>query len=106
VNRAREVLLGAALLRLLGLLGRDAPQGGAYRLGRPDQPFATDAPRNPKLLGASLGCFAVGAFIMLLFHGDLARVVGVVLMVAFVVTGLFLVADPRWLAGEDDPPDT
>jgi hypothetical protein len=103
MTRTRQIVLGAALLRLLRLLGRDGPRGGATAMSSaiPAQPFSADAPRNTKLLALSLGCFAVGALIMLVFHGDLARVAGVALLAAFVVTGLFLVADPRWL-GDDD----
>lgn len=105
MSRLREVTLGALLLRVLALVGADGPRGGATAAPRriPDQPFVVDAPRDGRLLGATLACLAVGSFVMLMFNSGLARVIGVALMVAFVVCGLFLVVDPRWL-GEDPEP--
>ena len=49
-----------------------------------------------------LGCLAVGLIAMLVFDSALARVVGVPALFAFIVTGVFLIADPAFLAEEDD----
>ncbi len=49
--------------------------------------------RSP-LLVATLACLAVGSVLMLVFESTLARVVGMPLLVAFVVCGVFLIANP------------
>jgi hypothetical protein len=49
-----------------------------------------------------LGCLAVGLIAMLVFDSALTRVVGVLALFAFIVTGVFLIADPAFLAEEDD----
>jgi uncharacterized membrane protein YkgB len=54
------------------------------------------------LTGVMLGCLAVGLIAMLVFDHALARVVGVLALFAFIVTGVFLIADPAFLAEEDD----
>ena len=54
------------------------------------------------LMGLMLGCLAVGMVVMLVFDSAIFRVVGVVALFAFIVTGVFLIADPVFLAEEDD----
>jgi hypothetical protein len=54
------------------------------------------------LMGVMLGCLAIGMVLMLVFDSAIARVVGVVALFAFIVTGVFLIADPAFLAAEDD----
>jgi hypothetical protein len=58
---------------------------------------------NGRLLRATLASGAVGAAVMLLFDGVVARIVGVLLLFVFMVCGLFLVADPGYLAEEEPP---
>ena len=53
------------------------------------------------LLVATLASGAIGAALMLVFESPLARVFGVAGLVAFIVCGLFLIADPRFLERED-----
>jgi energy-converting hydrogenase Eha subunit C len=57
--------------------------------------------RGP-LLPVCVGCFVVGALDMILFEAPLARIVGVALLFAFIVSGVFLVADPAWLGRDDE----
>ena len=53
-------------------------------------------------LGFTMACLVVGMALMLLFEHWLTRVVGVVALFAFIVSGVFLIADPRFLAAPDD----
>jgi len=57
--------------------------------------------RRP-LLGLMLACLGVGMPVMLIFHTPLARIVGVAALFAFIVSGVFLIADPAFLEAEDD----
>jgi hypothetical protein len=53
---------------------------------------------NRRLLTAlMLGCFAVGVILMVF----LELAIGVVLLFAFIVIGVFLIADPEFLDEED-----
>ena len=58
--------------------------------------------RRGPLLPVCVGCFVVGALDMILFEAPLARIVGVALLFAFIVSGVFLVADPDWLARDEE----
>jgi energy-converting hydrogenase Eha subunit C len=57
---------------------------------------------RPRLLPVCVACFVVGALVMILFEAPLARIVGVALLFAFIVTGVFLVADPAFLGRDED----
>jgi len=57
--------------------------------------------RRPLLI-VMLGCLAVGVLLMLLFESPLSRVAGLLALFAFIVTGVFLIADPAFLAAEDE----
>jgi hypothetical protein len=58
--------------------------------------------RERPLLGICLGCFVVGSAIMIAFEAPLARIVGVALLFGFVVSGVFLVADPAFLDRDEE----
>ena len=47
-------------------------------------------------------CLGVGLLAMLLFEAWFTRLLGVASLFAFIVTGVFLIADPEFLAAEDD----
>jgi hypothetical protein len=49
-----------------------------------------------------LGCLGVGLVAMLAFESTITRVVGVLALFAFIVIGVFLIADPEFLAREED----
>ena len=49
-----------------------------------------------------LGSFVVGVLLMVLFHEPITRIVGVTALFTFIVTGVFLIADPAFLDREDD----
>jgi hypothetical protein len=52
-----------------------------------------------------LGAFAVGLVLMVAFEHPVTRVLGLLALFAFIVTGVFLIADPEFLGKEDDRSD-
>jgi hypothetical protein len=58
--------------------------------------------RRRPLLVFMFACLGVGLVVMLLFETWLTRTVGVVALFAFIVSGVFLIADPAFLAADDD----
>jgi hypothetical protein len=58
--------------------------------------------RRPPLLPVCVGCFVLGSAVMLAFEAPLARIVGVALLFGFVVSGVFLVADPEFLGRDEE----
>ena len=51
-----------------------------------------------------LGCLVAGLALMLVFESAITRVLGVLALFAFIVIGVFLIADPAFLAEEEDEP--
>jgi hypothetical protein len=45
---------------------------------------------------------AVGVIVMVLFEYPLTRVIGVAALFAFIVSGVFLIADPAFLGPDED----
>jgi energy-converting hydrogenase Eha subunit C len=58
--------------------------------------------RRSPLLGVCVTCFVLGALVMFLFEAPVTRIVGVALLFAFIVSGVFLVADPEWLGRDEE----
>lgn len=56
-------------------------------------------PRRLRFL--ALACLLAGLAIMIPFEGPLARVAGVGLLVAFIICGVFAIAEPGFL-GDDE----
>lgn len=48
-----------------------------------------------------LGSFALGLPLMIIFEATLTRILGVGLMFTFIVSGVFLIANPAFLAQEE-----
>jgi hypothetical protein len=70
---------------------------------------AGEAPARPARALPALALLAVGAVTMLVFESTATRIIGVLALFAFVVCGVFAIADPRWLGaspalghGEDE----
>ena len=61
-----------------------------------------DLPTPRWLTAVMVACFGAGSLLMLLFEAPLTRVAGVLLLLAFMVSGVFLVASPAFLAADDD----
>lgn len=59
-------------------------------------------PQRGPLMLLTLGCFALGLPVMILFELPLTRVLGVALMLGFIVCGVFLVANPTFLGREEE----
>jgi hypothetical protein len=55
-----------------------------------------------RLGAATVACFVVGAGLLLSLDSTIPLAAGVVLLLAFVVCGVFLVASPEALAEEPD----
>jgi putative effector of murein hydrolase LrgA (UPF0299 family) len=49
-----------------------------------------------------LTCLVVGVGLNVAFEHTITRVVGMLLLFAFIVVGVFLIADPEFLGREDD----
>jgi hypothetical protein len=58
--------------------------------------------RRSPLAVATVACFVVGIALMLPFEATLTRVLGVAALLGFVGCGVFLIADPRTLARDDE----
>ncbi len=58
-----------------------------------------------KLVALMFTCLGAGLLLMLLFEAWFTRLLGVVALFAFIVSGVFLIADPAFLAAEDDEGD-
>jgi len=53
-------------------------------------------------LALLLGSFAMGLVLMLGFEHVLTRILGVLALFTFIVTGVFLIADPAWLGSDEE----
>jgi hypothetical protein len=56
--------------------------------------------RRPLLIFV-LASFAIGSVLLFFFETTLTRIFGVTLLFAFIVSGVFLIADPDFLGAED-----
>ena len=55
-----------------------------------------------RALALMFGSLAVGLVLMIGFEAVVTRVVGVLALFTFIVTGVFLIADPAFLERDDD----
>jgi hypothetical protein len=51
---------------------------------------------------AMLACLLAGLVLMIGFEAAVTRILGIVCLFAFIVTGVFLIADPEFLDRDDD----
>ncbi len=58
--------------------------------------------RAPRLRAATLACLLLGLALMLPFKATVTLALGIALLLAFVVCGVFLVADPAFLQGDEE----
>jgi len=57
--------------------------------------------RSPRLRVATVACLLLGLALMLPFNATLTLAAGIALLFAFVVCGVFLIADPAFLEGDE-----
>jgi hypothetical protein len=58
--------------------------------------------RRPSLLAWTVAAFVLGAGLLLVFDHPVTLALGVLLLFAFIVLGVFTIADPGYLAGGAD----
>jgi hypothetical protein len=58
--------------------------------------------KRPALGTVALGCFGLGAVLMLALEDPITRVLGIALLFAFIVAGVFAIAAPELLDGEEE----
>jgi hypothetical protein len=58
--------------------------------------------QRPPLLVVTVGCLVVGVGLMVPFEATVPHVLGVAALFAFIVCGLFLIANPAELGRPDD----
>jgi hypothetical protein len=62
----------------------------------------TPSVRRRPLLLFMFACLGVGMLLMLLFEHWTTRLAGITALFAFIVSGVFLIADPAFLAVEEE----
>ncbi|HEX8102922.1 MAG TPA: hypothetical protein VF533_09930 [Solirubrobacteraceae bacterium] len=58
--------------------------------------------RRGPLFGLMLACAGIGVPLMIIFEAPITRIVGVLALFGFIVAGVFVIADPAFLAGEEE----
>jgi hypothetical protein len=104
-----QFVLGWVLKAVLGRAGvrggRRLPAGVPRRAprmaGGAAERTAPSVRRRPLLL-FMFGSLGLGLLLMLIFDNWVTRVVGVAALFAFIVSGVFLIADPAFLAEDDE----
>jgi hypothetical protein len=96
--RVGDFALGLVLRGVLGRLQRPPKPRAPRARGR----STSSSRRITPLLLATLTCFALGVPLMIIFEHTITRILGVGLMFAFIISGVFLVADPAFLNQEED----
>jgi hypothetical protein len=95
-GRARRDAGRAAGLRS----GRDGGAGAGARLALPPPPQRPPGHREQRMK-AALALFVLGTAVLVPFDVPVALVAGVFLLLAWIVVGVFAVASPERLAGDD-----
>jgi hypothetical protein len=99
-------MLLKVVLDRLGVRGGGALPAGAYARApstpAPAPERAAPSVRRKPLLLFMFAMLGIGMLLMLIFEHWTTRVVGVATLFAFIVSGVFLIADPAFLAQEDE----
>jgi hypothetical protein len=53
----------------------------------------------------AFGCFVLGVLVMVPFESPITLTLGVLLLFASIITGVFAIASPAFLSGDRDEPD-
>ena len=101
-----EFALGMALKVVLDRIGdeRTAEAVAPRRPtgGRAAHDRSPGSSRSRPLTAFMFGSLAVALVLMLVFHAPVTRAIGVAAIFAFIVSGVFLIADPSFLGPEED----
>ena len=103
---ARDFAIGLALKLVLDRLGGRSDSAGGNPRPAPAPGSAAPRPavkRGP-LLALMLASLAIGLVLMLFFEAPATRILGVAALFAFIVSGVFLIADPGFLGPDEDLP--
>jgi hypothetical protein len=103
MSRVRAMAKAYAVRAVLNRVTRS--EGAASATGSPPRPVA-EAEAQPRRAVLPLTLLLVGVIAMVPFEGPVTRVIGVLALAGFVVSGVFAIADPQWLrsASEDERP--
>ncbi len=107
MRRVPELVLAVVARFLLGraqsLARRTHREEGSRgrRRAAPREIPTPEPPRRGPLMLLMLGSFALGLPLMIIFEATLTRILGVGLMFTFIVSGVFLIANPAFLAQEE-----
>jgi hypothetical protein len=104
--RFSDLTQGVALKLVLDRLGnRPVTERPAGRRGRARGPSAglprAPAKRGP-LFGLMLASIGLAVPLMIIFEHPITRIIGVLGLFTFIVSGVFVIADPAFLEGEED----
>ena len=107
---ASDLAVALVLKAVLDRIGRRSatPPRRRRRQGRAQDatPTAAPAPRPRRpLMAFMFGSLGLGLVLMLVFETTVTRVVGVLSLFAFIVSGVFLIADPAFLGPDHDSSD-
>ena len=97
---ARDFAVGLVLKVLLDRLDRGGGPPAAAPAPRSAAPQPT-VKRRPLLI-FMLASLAIGLVLMLVFEAPVTRILGVAALFAFIVSGVFLIADPSFLRPDED----
>jgi hypothetical protein len=113
----RAFALGWVLKLVLGVVTRDEDTAarrparrrrrGGHPRPAPAAPRAPEAPAegaNPRrpLTAFMLACAVIGVPVMVLFESAPTRIIGVLSLFGFIISGVFLIADPSALGRVDE----
>ena len=100
MSRVRAMAKAYAVRAVLNRVTRDEPTDAPATV--PATPPAAEAQARPRRALLPLVLLTVGVVAMVPFEYPATRVIGVLALAGFVVSGVFAIADPRWLGSATD----
>jgi predicted lipid-binding transport protein (Tim44 family) len=101
----RQFFVGLVLKFVLGKVARE-PAPAAVAVARRPRPTPAPPPQprpgRSRLLPVMLGSLGLGLPLMLLFENTFTRIAGVLLCFAFIISGVFVIANPADLGREGE----
>jgi hypothetical protein len=100
MSRVRAMAKAYAVRAVLNRVTRGEATAGPTA-GSPPRPVA-EAEARPRRAVLPLVLLTLGVIAMVPFESPVTRVIGVLALAGFVVSGVFAIADPRWLGSATD----